>query len=106
MTEFAHLSDSTREIARLDASQRLEHLHVDRWIDYPRAMEAIAQLEILRATPERTRMPCMLIHGDSGIGKSMIVKKFQRAHPPTFDRAKGFQAIELLSVQHATAGSV
>ena len=99
MAEFAHLSDSTREIARLDASQRLEHLYVDRWIDYPRAMEAIEQLEILRATPERTRMPRMLIHGDSGIGKSMIVKKFQRAHPPKFDRAKGFQEIELLSVQ-------
>jgi GTPase SAR1 family protein len=31
--------------------------------------------------PPSGRMPCMLLYGDSNIGKTMIVEKFVRDHP-------------------------
>ena len=56
---------------------RAEVLQRDRWIDYPRASQALAQLERLLLTPKRERMPCMVMHGESNIGKTLIVTKFQ-----------------------------
>ena len=34
-------------------------------------------------------MPCLLIFGDTGMGKTKIVRKFERMHPPTFCQATG-----------------
>ncbi|MFM0109400.1 TniB family NTP-binding protein, partial [Paraburkholderia rhynchosiae] len=44
----------------------------DRWIDYPRATQALQQLERLYETPRRDRTPCLLLHGDSNIGQTKI----------------------------------
>jgi hypothetical protein len=99
MGDMKHLAENTRIVAQLDAKERIAHLRADRWIDYPRALEALDLLEQLREMPERTRMPCLLIHGDSGIGKTMIIEKFRRAHPPTFNRQKGLQDIDVVAVQ-------
>ena len=99
MTDMKHLADNTRDAAQLAPKERIAYLRVDRWIDYPRALEALDLLEQLRETPERTRMPCLLIHGESGIGKTMIIEKFRRAHPPAFNRQKGLQDIDVVAVQ-------
>lgn len=72
----------------LDAAARIAQLREDRWIDYPRAIEALDALEILLTTPPRTRMPCLLIYGDSGMGKTTLIEKLRRAHRPEFDRAR------------------
>ena len=69
MPALGHLSPETRAIAELDDARRLAHLAEDRWIDYPRAREALEDLERLLRCPQRTRMPGMLIHGESNIGK-------------------------------------
>ena len=34
-------------------------------------------------------MPCLLIFGDTGMGKTKIVRKFEREHPPTLCQATG-----------------
>lgn len=39
--------------------------------------------------PKRPRMPCLLIYGRSGMGKSMAIAKFLQAHPPVFDSKRG-----------------
>ncbi len=39
--------------------------------------------------PPRDRMPCLLIYGDTGMGKTKIVCKFERDHPPEFSRWTG-----------------
>jgi len=95
----SHLHESVRESLAWPQADRLAYLHRDRWVDYPRALETLAQLEALLATPPRTRMPCLLVYGDSGMGKTMIVEKLKRAHPPVYDRARRCMSLDVLMVQ-------
>jgi hypothetical protein len=50
----------------------------DRWVRYPVGDAGLRRLQELIATPARVRMPCMLIYGVSGAGKTMLLEKFQR----------------------------
>lgn len=43
--ELSHLHPSVRAAARLTANERVELIRADRWIGYPRAVEAVARLE-------------------------------------------------------------
>ena len=61
----------------LSDDKRIQGLQVDRWIDYPRAIEALARLRRLVEMPQRERMPCLVMHGPSNIGKTLIVRKFR-----------------------------
>ncbi len=99
MTTYAHLHEALHPVMALDAPARIAQLRADRWIDYPRAIEALEALEILLTTPPRTRMPCLLIYGDSGMGKTMLIEKMRRAHRPEFDRARRMVRLDVLAVQ-------
>jgi DNA replication protein DnaC len=78
--DFGHLFASSRPIAALSSDERLRRIRSDRWINYPRAQQALAMLEDLIAFPQRARMPNLLIVGESGMGKTMI-KREVRARP-------------------------
>ena len=80
--DLSHLHESTRRVARLPAAERLAHARADRWIGYTRAVQAVARLEELLAWPGKQRMPNLLLIGPTNNGKSMIVEKFRRSHPP------------------------
>jgi hypothetical protein len=41
----------------------------------------------------------MVIHGESNIGKTLIVRKFQRDHPMTFDDARGVERRKIVAMQ-------
>ncbi len=99
MSVPTHLHESVRESLAWSDAERIAYLHRDRWIDYPRALETLAQLEALLATPPRTRMPCLLVYGDSGMGKTMIVEKLKRVHPPAYDRSRRCMSLDVLMVQ-------
>jgi hypothetical protein len=73
-----HLHAAARAEAVLDDEARIRHLHRGRWIRYPRAAQALQQLERLLAMPERQRMPRMVLHADFNIGKKLITAKFLR----------------------------
>lgn len=89
--------------ARDDAS-RLAHLAEDHWIDYPRARAILKELERLVRSPQRTRLQGLLIHGESDIGKSMIIQKFLRAHPARgFNAETGFLQVDVLAVEMPSA---
>ncbi len=55
----------------------------------PRAGIAVEELERRFHHPTCARMPCMLLYGDSGMGKSMILEKMERQHPSSYDERKG-----------------
>ncbi|MBJ6722669.1 TniB family NTP-binding protein [Bacillus sp. PR5] len=100
MTEdFSHLFPASRAIAALSADERIRRIRADRWINYPRAEQALAKLEALLAFPQRARMPNLLIVGASGMGKTMIVEKFARDHPSHFDAATGRMHMPVIVVQ-------
>ena len=46
-TPFAHLHPDVRAMIALDDAKRIEALQHERWIDYPRATEALQRLERL-----------------------------------------------------------
>lgn len=83
--QLVHLHESVREIALLPAEERIRRIRADRWIGYTKANEALDRLESLFAWPEKQRMPNLLLIGPTNNGKSMIVEKFRRLHPPTTD---------------------
>ena len=95
----AHLQPAVRPMLQLGDEQRIRALRADRWIDYPRAVDALARLQRLLDTPRRERMPCMLLHGPSNIGKTLIITKFLREHPPAYDAQRGLQQLPVISMQ-------
>ena len=58
--------------------ERIARIRSDRWIAYPRALQALERLHELFEYPRRLRMPNLLIIGPTNNGKSMIAEKFRR----------------------------
>jgi hypothetical protein len=96
---LAHRLPAARKQAEFRNDERISGLLRDRWINYPRAMEALQQFERLYETPGRDRMPCLLLHGDSNIGKTKITAKFRRTHPNEFDERNGVERCSVVSMQ-------
>ena len=90
---------AARHLAALSAEERIYRIRADRWISYPRAEAALVKLETLMSFPERARMPNLLIVGESGMGKTMIIEKFTRDHPANFDETTGRLHMPVVVVQ-------
>lgn len=80
--DLTHLHPAAREVARLPSSERVHRIRADRWIGYPKAVDAVERLEMLFRWPRKQRMPNLLLVGPTNNGKSMIVERFHRRHPP------------------------
>jgi hypothetical protein len=82
LVDLGHLTPGAQRIAMLPAQERIAHVRADRWIGYGRATEALTRLEALLEWPSKQRMPKLLLIGPTNNGKSMIIEKFRRTHPP------------------------
>jgi len=102
--DLAHLLPETQHLARLPADERIQRIRADRWIGYPRAVEAVNHLETLYAWPSMQRMPNLLLVGPTNNGKSMIIEKFRRSHPIRSETDQ--EHIPVLSVQMPSEPSV
>jgi hypothetical protein len=102
--DLSHLHPSAHRIALLPAAERVRHVRADRWIGYTRAIEALAQLEVLLMMPSKQRMPNLLLIGPTNNGKSMIIEKFRRDHPPISHTDR--EEIPVLAVQMPSEPSV
>ncbi|ALV47966.1 transposase (plasmid) [Arthrobacter alpinus] len=102
--DLSHLHPAVRDSARLPASQRVELIRADRWIGYPKAVQAVARLESLLCWPDKQRMPNLLLVGPTNNGKSMIVEKFRRGHTPVTEPDR--EHIPVLCVQMPSEPSV
>src|SRR6202030_2861124 len=91
--DLSHLTAATRDLAFHDAKARILSVQTARWVAYPRAGIAVEELERRFHYPTFALMPCMLLYGDSGMGKSMILEKFQRDHTQTNERRSGRRMI-------------
>ena len=91
-------------MARLPDGERVARIRADRWIGYPRALEALARLEALYEWPTRQRMPNLLLIGPTNNGKSMVIEKFRRGHPPSSGADQ--EQIPVLTVQMPSDPSV
>ena len=104
LLDLSHLHEAAQQIARLPDQERLRYVRADRWIGYTRASAALERLETLFAWPAKQRMPNLLLIGSTNNGKSMIVEKFRRSHPPVSHPDR--EEIPVLVVQMPSEPSV
>jgi hypothetical protein len=97
--DLSHLSTPTRELAFQDAKTRIQLVQTARWVAFPRAGIAVEELERRFHYPSCARMPCMLLYGDSGMGKTMILEKMERQHPKSYDERRGITKRPVLIIQ-------
>jgi hypothetical protein len=99
MTDYQHLLSEHRSIADLPDEERIQWIRAERWISHPAAELALATMSDLLTYPQRNRMPCLLIHGRTGMGKTMILKKFYRDHPKIVDQRVGLTQAPVVLMQ-------
>ena len=91
-----HLHPKARGIAEQSNEERIAWLQIARWGKLRRSEAALNQLEASLAYPHRGRMPCLLIHGTTGMGKSEILERFQKRHPWSIDIQTGRETLPVL----------
>jgi len=99
VTDYSHLVPAYRQHAALPDAERIAWIRADRWLELEQARAALARLEDLLAYPPRDRMPCVLLYGDTGMGKTKIIRKFLRDHPARFDSATGVTTMPVVAMQ-------
>ena len=82
MNDYPHLSTNAAERLLLSSEERIHHIKKQRWINYSKANELLDKLEDLMNHPPQSRMPNMLLIGDTNNGKTMLVNRFREKHPP------------------------
>lgn len=78
---------------------RKEKIQQKRWINYPAVRKILKRLNYLYQYPRGGRMPSMLIHGQSGMGKTSLAKYYLRKHPRSYDKKKGVAHIPVLYIE-------
>lgn len=95
--DLVHLHPDVHAVAGLPAAERVTQIRADRWIGYPKAVEAVDRLETLLAWPRKQRMPNLLLVGPTNNGKSMIIEQFRRRHLPVTEADR--EHIPVVSIQ-------
>lgn len=100
-TDPPHLTASATGLLSESNPNRIRAIRSERWVHYPRAGQVLQVLNDLLDHPRSTRMPSIAVYGDSGMGKTMIMEKFRREHPPLFDGEAGVERTRVLALQMA-----
>ena len=99
VTEYPHILPAYRQYAEMGIEERVAWIRADRWLETADAKAALTRLEDLLSYPPRDRMPCLLLYGDTGMGKTKIIRKFLRNHQPVFDRGTGVTNMPVVAMQ-------
>lgn len=100
--EQTHLAQSAVNLLSRSDSDRIAAIREEGWITYPRASDTLELLDELLARPRTTRMPSFAIYADSGMGKTMLMERFRRAHPAIYDRGERRLISPVLALQMAS----
>ena len=97
--EEVSTDDERRWLADAGDTERIAYIRAERWITYPRAAAILEQMQRLLDHPRNSRMPSLLIIGESGIGKTQLDLKFCRDHPPQFNEETRRTISPVVSIQ-------
>lgn len=98
-SEFPHLQAFSRAVAPLSSEERITWIRQERWIQYPRAKRILERLVDLIDYPPHDRMPCLVIYGATGMGKTHVIQKFLRDNHAHFDRRMGKTRAPVVFIQ-------
>ncbi|WP_297834160.1 TniB family NTP-binding protein [Pseudomonas sp.] len=93
-----HVFPEIADLVTADVETRVRAIHEERWVTYPRAKEVLSKLERLFDYPPRSRMPCLLIVGRPGMGKTMLLERFCRQHSAVWDPDRNCERTPVLSM--------
>jgi len=80
-TPFKHVDPKLHGLVEADSSARIQMIEKDLYIEHDMSGFLNSQLDALMAEPRHSRMPCLLITGDAGMGKTAQLRRFQRRYP-------------------------
>lgn len=75
-----HLSKKAQEALNLSQAERITYIRKDRTFKYSIANKVIDKLEDLFNHPQTSRMPNLLLIGETSNGKTSIIKQFHSSH--------------------------
>jgi Bacterial TniB protein len=101
--EEGSAEDERQWLADAGEPERVAYVRAERWITYPRAASILDQMQRLIDHPRNSRMPSLLIIGESGIGKTQLDLKFCRDHPARFDEHSQRTVSPVVSIQMPAA---
>jgi hypothetical protein len=78
---FGHLDPAVHDLAASDASARIRMVSKDLFIEHEYSRYLNDILDVLLCEPRHGRMPCWLITGDAGMGKTAHLHRFARRYP-------------------------
>ena len=80
MNQFKHLAEHVIETLALNDQDRINSLYADRWIGYKKALMVVNVLTDILNRPRKLRPECLLIVGDSNMGKTTIIHEFSKKY--------------------------
>lgn len=86
-------------LKELSDEQRIKWIRSDHWFELPQALLALKWLEDLLLGPRVSRMPCLLIFGPTGMGKTRILERFVAGNSQNYDARRGLIDAPVVSVQ-------
>ncbi len=89
VTALSHLDARMHPLALADGATRIRAIEKDLFIEHDYSRHLSSVLAELISGPRQTRMPCLLITGDAGMGKTAQLHRFQRQYPDAPDRETG-----------------
>lgn len=101
--DFPHLQGAYRANALLSDHERIAWIRQERWIQYARAERILHRLADLVDYPPRDRMPCLVIYGATGMGKTRIIQKFLRDNRSRFDAKLGKTRLPVVYIPDAAS---
>ncbi|MFD0962549.1 TniB family NTP-binding protein [Pseudofulvibacter geojedonensis] len=79
--------------------EKIENIKSSKWINYSGAVDIIKELNDLKTYPKSTRMPNILLVGDSNNGKTALIEKFLSINPASFDNTQEEIICPVVAVQ-------
>jgi len=88
-TGFLHLHPEVRPLAMLDNDSRIARIRAERWIAHATAIGILDSLQEAFTQPRSDRMENVLLIADSGMGKTSLIRKFERNNAAACDPTSG-----------------
>jgi type II secretory pathway predicted ATPase ExeA len=89
--DYSHLHPSVRSLAGLDGEARIASIRSKRWIEHSSAGAILHVLQETLEQPTSERMENVLLIAESGMGKTSLLRRFERRNAIPFDETAGIK---------------
>jgi hypothetical protein len=83
MSDYPHLMKSLWPLLDKSIEKKIFYIQSDRWIGYSKANEILQKMDDLLTHPKVDRMPSMMVVGATNNGKTRLLNRFLKNHPPS-----------------------